>query len=740
MERQDATAAGHQGARQGLEAGDQAAEKEGEVAREGADAGETGQEVQDKILETDTAQHEGENADAKDESAAGNTSGESPGDPAEEPLPAAAENRRENIESEAVPVEGGAVENEADSKQSHVASADGEGSDSEAVEIKSEKPDMHDASQITADQKAAEQDLTMDAEGVRVEDLKPNTKDVSDEDSASTSGEVGHQVNTSDEAKNSDERHGVAVVLNNETVAPLPDNGEGSAPQSNESSIAAATVGAVKAAVVDASGVIKNATSDAIKNVKDALRTTLGDVVDQDNSSATAGVERKVGDSGAAEGEAGSEMHLPTAAAKRQDSPSKETAPRTVVNTSSAQAKDGTAASTLHDAAKPNASPESSFQEKDTKSASAAERAGKELKGRDIFAALIQRFPDASCLQHPDFQAFQSSLAHHHAATGGGGGTGSGGGDPHHRGPGGSGGGGGAKMEPIFAKITHEIKAVQITQHQHGQYLGALRACYEMVLVAIAEDLDSFRSDDKRRLENLERVVFLSQMESRGRRLPLYEEGKKLLRAFPATVSASRFISASRMPEGTEAILAGVSILVFLLLGSRLLRRKRPIKNTSYSPSISKSQGQGYETMESSIQHTSMLELVTPKELLEKENQKLAEKLNKTTQRLVDTQNKLSTLQVQHAALQQEHAALQQRATRQKQVVPDNRGDNRGNNQEEINQVMLSGISLSDRTPRTPTPSIQSEPLLEAVTTTKSIISNASPRKFRKKKSTKNKH
>ena len=49
---------------------------------------------------------------------------------------------------------------------------------------------------------------------------------------------------------------------------------DGGEPTQNDSSIAAVR-GVVKAAVADASDAIGNATSDAIENVKDGLRTTV---------------------------------------------------------------------------------------------------------------------------------------------------------------------------------------------------------------------------------------------------------------------------------------------------------------------------------------------------------------------------------------------------------------------------------------------------------------------------------
>jgi len=115
------------------------------------------------------------------------------------------------------------------------------------------------------------------------------------------------------------------------------------------------------------------------------------------------------------------------------------------------------------------------------------------VSSSELIAKLSKRFPHASCIKDLDFHAFKSRTLLANAGQSG-----------QVPGAKGSGQVPGPKMEPIFAKITNEIKSVQMTQHQYEQYISAVKTCYEKLFLDMTNDLDSIQRDYDRRLSNLE--------------------------------------------------------------------------------------------------------------------------------------------------------------------------------------------------------------------------------------------
>ena len=105
----------------------------------------------------------------------------------------------------------------------------------------------------------------------------------------------------------------------------------------------------------------------------------------------------------------------------------------------------------------------------------------------ELIAKISTRFPHASCIKDLDFHAFKSKTLLSNAGQ-----------LSQVTGP---------KMEPIFTKITNEIKSVQITQHQYEQYISAVKTCYEKLFLDMANDLDTIQRDYDRRLSNLEEIL-----------------------------------------------------------------------------------------------------------------------------------------------------------------------------------------------------------------------------------------
>jgi len=114
----------------------------------------------------------------------------------------------------------------------------------------------------------------------------------------------------------------------------------------------------------------------------------------------------------------------------------------------------------------------------------------------ELVAKLSKRFPHASCIKDLDFYAFKKRTILSNAGQIG-----------QVPGPKGSGQVPGPKMEPIFAKITNEIKSVQMTQHQYEQYISAVKSCYGKLFLDMANDLDSIQRDYDSRLSQLEDVM-----------------------------------------------------------------------------------------------------------------------------------------------------------------------------------------------------------------------------------------
>lgn len=237
----------------------------------------------------------------------------------------------------------------------------------------------------------------------------------------------------------------------------------------------------VKTVVADTSDVIKNATRGTIKKAKDAILTSvtstkMGSSV-LDSINATAGEER--GDH--------SEEEVELQGKSQQLAKSIETSSDITVRDNVNPKAEGAsiiAGSVAEDSKIERGSTISKIESKATAGRDLLKRArvaqGKETEATKRFATLSRRFPNAKCLKDLEFQTFKAktSLA----------------------GTGGSLGGG---MEPIFTKISTEIKN---TQHFYEQYTTALTACYESLIWDAANNLDTMQASFDQILSRLDRV------------------------------------------------------------------------------------------------------------------------------------------------------------------------------------------------------------------------------------------
>jgi hypothetical protein len=251
---------------------------------------------------------------------------------------------------------------------------------------------------------------------------------------------------------------------------------------------------------------------------------------------------------------------------------------------------------------------------------------GKETEANKLFVNLSRRFPSAACVKDLDFQTFKAKTVLGHGGNGGS-------------------LGGGIKIEPIFTKITNEIKFVQNTQHQYEQYIAALRACYEALFWDVAKELDTVQGNVDRILSRLDQfekeATNPNPISNHFSTIPFVE------RAFQ-----SSFIHA--MPEHSTVLRAGTLAIVLLLLRYfvRSKKMRGPVKN-DVRDNRNLDNGPPKDLRHIKSTATEILELVSDSDLLKKE-------LDYAKIKLAEKDEKLKCLQLQHALLQQRYSQLEQ--------------------------------------------------------------------------------
>lgn len=427
-----------------------------------------------------------------------------------------------------------------------------------------------------------------------------------------------------------------------------------------------------------------NALIDEVKSVTDASdaieidssRTTVSSVATSNSDEKISNTTSSVGSGDRDEKEDLSRQHL--SATKMEETALAETPMKQVDNISLSQATDESSKDNFKpkgytasaDTAKDDTKPEIviSLSKEDSKAAagrgpiehevmSQTGKAGKESRGMDkstgeLYAKLFRRFPHALCMKDLDFQAFKSKTL------------------PVHAGSGGS-VGGGAKMEPIFTKITSEIKSVQIIQHQYEQYISALKACYEAIFLDMAKDLDSMQTSFDQRLSSLERADVVSVMRTK---VHLNPSSIDRLSAVSSTFMAMvhQVASAPTIQEHSNVLCAASLTICFLLLwrtvrnGVRGSRQKRDgdteDKDNRKSTSVHLANNLSYNSNPQKndrkciTKHIHQIpELIAEENLspeLISENNLLKKELIEVKCKLADTDEKLRCLEIHHASLQ----------------------------------------------------------------------------------------
>ncbi|KAL3802076.1 hypothetical protein HJC23_010832 [Cyclotella cryptica] len=175
----------------------------------------------------------------------------------------------------------------------------------------------------------------------------------------------------------------------------------------------------------------------------------------------------------------------------------------------------------------------------------------------DNISKLMSKYPSASCIKSLDFQTFKSKSLVTNVVPGSA--------------------VGGAKMEPIFQKITSEIKSVQTTQHQYEQFINAIKTCYEHVLADMATDVDTMQSKFNARLTVLE-MMLLERSDVRPNR-PSTFFGFPVPATFPiSTISA--FLPFPMIFDSSEGMFMCLAIVLFFIMMWRS-KRKRNVADIS---------------------------------------------------------------------------------------------------------------------------------------------------------------
>lgn len=418
-----------------------------------------------------------------------------------------------------------------------------------------------------------------------------------------------------------------------EHVNPIGGNNDGHI--RNDSSIIAVK-DVVKTAVADASVVIKNATRGTIKNVKDAILISVTSKM-MGNSTLdvmNATTEEEINDlNGENEPSERTSQEL-AKSIREQETPNFTAQDNVKTEVEEDLIKEDTAESDSRLEIEPT------LPKTDSKATAGQDLlhrtlvASKEMDLTRLFSTISRRFPHAKCLKDLDFQAFKGKSFV--AGTGGS-------------------LGGGTKMEPIFTKITTEIKSVQNTQHLYEQYTIALKACYEAVFWDIANDLDAMQS-------SFDRVLF---------RLDLTEKQQNNL---PPSLSnlvtfiLAEFQSGSAFQPEQATLLFASAIAIFLLLVRLFIRSKnvQDRKGKNGKDEISGEAAQGHR----GSGHNMTTPMYDERGILKPptadinvhfpENDLLAKELDNAKAQLAERDEKLRHLKEEHTSLQQRYSQLEQ--------------------------------------------------------------------------------
>ena len=149
-------------------------------------------------------------------------------------------------------------------------------------------------------------------------------------------------------------------------------------------------------------------------------------------------------------------------------------------------------------------------------------------------AKALERLPNAGCLKDLDFAAFKTKHLNVRA-----GGSGSSSGAPA-----------GHAMEPIFKKLTDEIKALQANVGVHDLYAAESIMCYQRVILDLMVEMETLRSKQDERISLIEK-----RSDWVGRFVGWAREGRGLI------LSAYRWAE----PKFVAAVEVAVAMIISLI-------------------------------------------------------------------------------------------------------------------------------------------------------------------------------
>jgi hypothetical protein len=197
---------------------------------------------------------------------------------------------------------------------------------------------------------------------------------------------------------------------------------------------------------------------------------------------------------------------------------------------------------------------------------------------RLLIPKLLKRIPSAKCLENLNFADHKSNLKTASSKPK----NGSNGGPTSSNGGSGGGGNNGASssMEPIFKKLTDEIKSLQANVAVHDQFTKDALSCYQRVMFEMLLEMEADRQSWDARIAKLENEMYSATLMMAWQRWTtriLTTSWNYYLASIPALLH----IEQSGNIDGAVSLLSLVALLVFgatcmsLLFLMKVIRRRR---------------------------------------------------------------------------------------------------------------------------------------------------------------------
>jgi Sad1 / UNC-like C-terminal len=181
-----------------------------------------------------------------------------------------------------------------------------------------------------------------------------------------------------------------------------------------------------------------------------------------------------------------------------------------------------------------------------------------ELQGENalLIAKLLERLPSANCLEKLNFANFKATSKASSAKTRDGSSGQSGGSSSH------------LSMEPIFKKLTDEIKALQSNVAIHDQFMKVTVSCYQQIILELLLEMEMNQRSNDLRITKLEGEIFASTF--------VKALSGVTSRCFASILNNGNSIRPSQqINSATSVVVAALGILSLLYLRRRYRRRPK---------------------------------------------------------------------------------------------------------------------------------------------------------------------